>query len=330
MLIFFSGPDRFRTQEQAEKVKAAYRAKNPEGSGFFLFDFTDAADLGVVSGGLFQALQETGLFSPKKFIIVRDAFNAADSAQEEIARRLEANPDILSPSAPLVVMFWEGALPRNRKTNALLGFLEKHARMRESFDTLAGPALRRWALARLASIDGQSRLAPAALELLLEQTEGDTGRLDQELRKLAAYRPGGEITAEDIDLFFPVSRTKENVFSALSSLVRGDKRTALLLLERQLDKGENPLGMLGLCAWQLRQLLKITEAYHAEGLRDATGIVRATGVTPLQASQVLRVIGTLPIDRVKNMFAILERLDRDAKTGGLDPTLALTLFVARA
>ncbi len=330
MLIFISGQDHLRVREQVDRIKAAYLTKHPDALGLFVCDFGDADAREAALERFSQALHERGLFAAKKFVIARDAFLLSEDEQEKLAASIEGDPAVLDKQGSTVVLFWEGALPRAKKNHPLLPLLEDKASIKERLEPLSGALLKAWVSERLKRIDPATRLEPQALELLLAETGPDAERLDRELEKLAAYRPGGVITAREITLFFPVARTTEAVFSALSALMAGDKRSALLLFERQIAKGEHVLGLMAMCAWQLRQLLKVAEAYHTDGLRDRSAVAQAAGIAPFQAAQALRAIGRFPVERVARMFDILETLDRDAKRGGLDPALALTLFVARA
>jgi DNA polymerase-3 subunit delta len=130
-----------------------------------------------------------------------------------------------------------------------------------------------------------------------------------------------------VDLFVNGS-VKAAVFEALEALSSGRKAQALKLFVDQLTKGENALYLLSMCAWQLRNLLRVADGY-AQGMRTAPILAKQLKLHPFVAQKLLRQISGFPMERLKKGLSLLADLDLQAKSGFLDPKLALDMFVVK-
>ena len=136
------------------------------------------------------------------------------------------------------------------------------------------------------------------------------------------------ITNEDILLFLrPSSET--TIFQALDAMSRGERQRAFLLFTEEQageSKQESVYGLLSMCAWQLRRLIQIREAFD-QGIRDAAGIARETKLPPFAVQNALRSLGGLPLSRLTSGLILLADMDAAMKIGELDPGVALDTFV---
>lgn len=326
MIIFFHGADGYRSREKTIELKKQYLLKNPGGTGLFEYDF-DSANAELTMKTLFETVDARGLFATRRFIIVRGLFQSSEPVRQSILGFLESRPDIMERESLTIILFWEIGIPkRNEK---LYKFLENKALLQQSFEPLTGTALDRWAVAFLGRFDPPSTITREALRPLLDETGNDLFRLENDLSKLALYANGATITRDMVSVLIPAEKLRDTVFSALDALAGGDRKLALRLFAERAESGENALGMLGLCAWQLRLIYRVADAYHAQGLRTADAIARATGIKPFQIGKILRRIGGFPLERLRKGFALLSDFDAEAKSGGTDPALALEMFVMK-
>lgn len=112
--------------------------------------------------------------------------------------------------------------------------------------------------------DEGRRIDDDAVDFLMEtvalQAGGreDSFRLDpvaRELEKAVLYvEQGATIGVRDLERLLGHSR-EHSVFELTDHLVRGDAERAVGTLNRLLDEGQQPFGVLGLIAWMLRQLV---------------------------------------------------------------------------
>ena len=126
-----------------------------------------------------------------------------------------------------------------------------------------------------------------------------------------------------------VGTTKEQViFEALDALSRGDKKRALLLFHREASGAEGAFPLLSMCAWQVRRLLQVRELFDM-GVRRAGDIASKTKLPPFAVQRILGVINNFPLNRIKKGLSLLSQFDTQLKTGGMDPLVALDLFIWR-
>jgi DNA polymerase III delta subunit len=324
MILLLYGEDAFRSREKLNELKGAYLKKNPDGSGFFEFRFdagAEGADARVAD--LIASLETGGLFATKKLVAIRGALGASEMVRKPLLDFLDRDVDRIEKDADTVAVFWEEGVPK--KTNKLFRLLDGKAERKQHFESLQGVKLEQWAVKRLQS-SGATIGRPALQRLLLE-TGSDLFRLEGELAKLANFVEGRTIAEADVDALLAGS-VKATVFEALEALSSGQKARALKLFADQVAKGENALYLLSMCAWQLRNLLRVADAY-SQGLRAAPLLAKQLKLHPFVVQKLLRQVPSFPLDRLKKSFALLTDLDVRSKSGALDPKLALDLFVVK-
>jgi DNA polymerase III delta subunit len=330
VILFFFGEDAFRIREKRLALKKLFFEKNPGSAGFFEFDFSDGAEVSALSACLAQA----GLFDAKKFVIAGNIFDAPIETRRALAEFLEKNAVAISSDENRILLLFQNGQPK--KNEKLWKALSAKAIKTQEFLPLVGAALSKW-------MDESTRRWGAlgidlpAKKLLLEicRTEAkkqgekrmtDMFQLESELRKLAAYRTGDMIREEDARLLSPPAIGEETVFQALDLLFAGRRNEALLLFAR-LMKGGGALGLLGMCAWQLRNIIRAKGALNDGEVRNAMDAARLLGMHPFAAGKCFDIATRSSFESLERAFTHLARLDREAKSGDRDPEEALTAFV---
>lgn len=115
----------------------------------------------------------------------------------------------------------------------------------------------------------QCELAADAAEWLVEIVGPAMGLLDQELSKLAVFAGKGKtITRDQVDKLVGRSRHAE-VFKIFDAIGNRQPATALSILHRLLEEGEEPMALLGVFSWQLRRLGALSRLARLTSVRDA-------------------------------------------------------------
>ena len=140
-----------------------------------------------------------------------------------------------------------------------------------------------WLMARAKS-EYEFELPAGGAQLLIELTDCEFGRMDQELQKLALYADeSGKLTTKTI---------KENVggwrsrtmWEAIDAATEGDAKKSLELLDQLLRSGEHPLALFGQMSWSLRRYATATEIVMRQlrsGSKADLGVaVKAAGFRP--------------------------------------------------
>ncbi len=330
MLLFFFGDDAFRIREKRLALKQTFFEKNPGSTGFFEFDFSDGAEVKDFSA----CLAQQGLFATKKFVIAGNVFDAPIETRRALAEFLEGSGAALSVESDRVVLFFHNGQPK--KNEKLWKALSEKGVKSQEFPPLVGGAIFRWMDERIRQLGGIG-IEPVAKKCLSEACLIETKRqgekakldmflLDSELRKLSAYRAGEIIREEDIRLLSPPVLPDESVFQALDFLFAGKKKNATLLFARLMKEGE-ALGLLGMCAWQLRNIIRAKGALLEARIRNAGEMAKLLGMHPFAAGKCLDIASRSSFDSLEHSFAHIARLDREAKSGDRAPEAALMAFV---
>ncbi len=187
--------------------------------------------------------------------------------------------------------------------------------------------LERYASKLFAERNAMVTLSLPALRALILECGTNMYRLENEIAKLAFLKSEGNISEGELRelVSFAPGGT---VFEALDLIVSGRRDGAIQLFARELGKGEDAFRILGSCAWQMRLLVSVRDAYD-RGIRQSQAIANQTGMKEYSVRKCLSAIAKLPMDRLKKSFAFLAEADARIKTGALRPDLAVYLFVAK-
>jgi len=162
----------------------------------------------------------------------------------------------------------------------------------------AAHKLPEWCASWCAAQHGKPLSAPAA-RLLVDLVGTDMGLLDQEMAKLAIYAgSNSRIDTADVDQLVGRNRM-EKIWKIFDLIGVGQTGEALTLLDRLLDQGEAPLGLLGAFSMQLRRLAQAARLHsQGESLADA---LEHAGVPPFgrkNAEQQVRHLGRRRLDLI--------------------------------
>lgn len=318
MLIFLFGTDTFRSSEKLAELKAKYFEKNSSGTDLSILDYEDNATIKPLG----DILATRGLFSSKQFVLVKNIMTIAPPEQQkEVLNFLKANEQLKKDDETILIFFEAGA---PKKNGALYKFLFTNASKQE-FAPLENLKLAAWAKDYASGINPQSSFLPSALNLLLVATGNDLWILSNEITKLVNFTNGRQITNDEVVLLVN-AKVNSTMFETIEALASGNKARALELFHQQIAKGEDVYYILSMYTYQIRTLLKIGDFYW-QGMTSAPQIAQASGIHPYVIQKSLAQLRNLSEAKTKQMLRDLAQIDQDAKTGKVDPLLALDTFI---
>jgi len=318
MFIFLYGSDTFRSSEKLSALKNKYLEKNSSGTDLSVLDYEDNSS----AKNLSDALSTQGLFSTKQLVIVKNSmFNRTSDQQKEILEFLKSHSD-LEKDTDSVVVFFENNSPK--KNGSLFKFLVAHSKKQE-FAPLNGAQLTNWALAYAKNISPETQFSRNALDLLLIATGNDLYTLSNEIKKLINFKDAKLIDDADIALLVK-SKVDSTMFETIEALLAGNKTCALELFHEQIAKGEDVFYILSMYTYQIRTLLKIGDFYW-QGMNNASDIAKASKLHPYVVQKTLSQVRSIGEEKAKQILRDLAEIDQNAKTGKIDPTLALDTFI---
>jgi len=168
-------------------------------------------------------------------------------------------------------------------------------------------------------------LTPEAERLLLTLQGPDLLRLSQEVDKLCLFvGERQEIDPEAVEALVGQGRVR-GIFELTAAVSRRDLNGALSCLRHLLERGEEPLGMLGMLARQLRLLVRAKELLAQSS--PPAEISRLLGVPRPFVSEILEAADISSLPRLEQGLARLLDVDRRLKSSGGGQRLFLELAV---
>lgn len=310
-LTVLTGDDLFHLDRAQRAILEALGADPADA-----FSCTVFGDAPVFAGDLVGAARSTGMFAPRRVVLVRDA-GVIQGDPEPLAAFAAAPPErgYLVIRAP--------KLDRKRKLGKALAEAPQCLVFRAAEDADRSSLLR--VIATLARAH-RLTLPPEAVGLLVEVCGSDLLRMEREIEKLDLYLPGdGERTVDTATL-----RTLLAGAALLSgwelsgALLARDRTAALDAARRLVDAGEEPIRIIGGLAWRARTLLK------AKAMSDAGASPREVVAAARAWSQERELTRGLSRYRLADLLAMPGRLlhaDRALKSRSLDPRAVLEQLV---
>jgi DNA polymerase-3 subunit delta len=274
-LYVLYGDEAFLKREVLKVLRA--RVLGPDG---------DEAGMSVQAGesatfaAVCDELETMPFFSPRRLVVIDNADPFVTRFRAVLEKKVQHLPET-------------GVLVLDVKNWASNTRLYKLVGDASAISCKAPPAykLAQWCVQWSRSRHDKELAGPAA-SLLVEQVGPEMGLLDQELAKLAIYigaRPG--IETEDVDRLVGHS-SAENMWKIFDAIAAGNTGTALGIIDRLFEQGEEPLRILGAFSSQMRKLAQAARlSMQGQPLRSA---LEQVGVPPfgLQgAEQQLRHLG---------------------------------------
>lgn len=269
--------------------------------------------------------QTLPFMSPRKVILAGSAgFLTAAKESGKIEHRVDRLLDYLkSPVDFSVIVFTADADKLDERKKIVKQLKESGSLLH--FAMLTADELQQW-VARRASQLGFA-FERGALEQLLMNAGTHLQTLTSELEKLSLFLgAGGTATVELIDTMV-VRSTEQNVFMLIEDIVQLRKDKALTILYELIKQKEEPIKIVMLMARQFRIVLQVKEL-DRQGYSHQQ-IAGQIGVHPYAVKLASEQARRYGFEQLSAILARLSELDYQMKSGKIDKSLGLELFILR-
>ncbi|MBU2082019.1 DNA polymerase III subunit delta [Patescibacteria group bacterium] len=241
MIIFLYGEDSFGISRKTKEIIKGYEAKNPSGLNLFEFDFIENH-----VEDFFDSAKSGSIIPEKKLFILRNINKIDTEAFLQFLKKQNFGnrEDIIL----LVVSLSDSA------SGELFKYLIKKPNQSQHFKPFKEYEVKAWVRqsADLSGID----LTSEAVDFLVASCGTDLWRLSSEIKKIADYKIKGVVSKSQIE-GLTVPGVDYKVFELTDAIAKKDKKRALEALYKALDNDEKPTELLGLLAWQIRNILRL-------------------------------------------------------------------------
>jgi len=304
MIIFLYGKDSYRISQKIKEIIKGYEAKNPSGLNLINLDFVEDR-----LEDFFESARAGLLIPEKRLIILKNAFKADSEALLKFlkSQNLSKRDDIIL----LIIAF--GDFDKNE----LLKYLIKKPNQAQNFKPLKAYEVKSWAkqFSNSLGID----LTGEALDFLISNCDLDLWRFDCEIRKLADFSAGKRVISKSQVEELAVPNVNYNIFSLTDALAKKNKKKALEALYTALDNGEKPTELLGLLAWQIRNLLRF------KSNPDKSSDLK---LHPFVLEKIRESARFFSVGELKAILSKIIDLDLAFKTGDINERTAFSLLIA--
>ena len=313
MIIFLYGKDSYRINQKLNELVHGYKAKNPSGLNLINLDLAENR-----LEDFFESAKASSLIPEKKLIILKNAFKADSEALLKFFQP-KAGPPLAEKSTDLnkrddviliIVNFGDS------DKGKLFEYLIKKPNQVQNFKPLKAHEVKSWAkqFSNSLGID----LTSEALDFLISNCGLDLWRLDCEIRKLADFKIKGVVSRSQVEEL-AVPSANYNVFRLTDSLAKKNKKKTLEALYAALDNGEKPIELLGLLAWQIRNLLRF------KSNPDKSSDLK---LHPFVLEKIRESARFFSVDELNVILSKIIDLDLAFKTSDLNEKTALSLLIS--
>lgn len=311
MIYFLFGKDTYRLRQKMNGIIEEYKKVHKNGLSLKLVDLSKKED-NICD--LRNDMRQASMFKEKKMVVIGNAF-----LDNDIEKKVLDEIKNINNSDDLFLFFQEGEV---KKSYPLFKFLDRNGKC-QNFQELSGIKLKNWAENQITKYGG--KISQFALSKLLLYAGNDLWRLDNEIKKLVSFKNKGQIGIEDIDLLVR-SKIETDIFKTIDAISQKDKKTALSLLHKHLDKGDSPLYLLSMVNYQFRNLVAIKDLVK-KGVPYSM-IAKRSGLHPYVVRKNSYPLERFSMDELKKIYQKIFQADLDIKTGKTDPEVALDLLIS--
>lgn len=315
MVLFLYGENNFATREYLHQVIDQFKQKvDPQGLNITIISGQD-----LTIDNWRSVTTDSNLLSPRRLIVIEDLLinrKIPDSLQELIKDTIKQQGG--DEPHTNVLVFYESTLPDQRM--ALFKLLTAQPRAKQ-FTNPAPSQLLKWAQTYTKQL-GATLSLPAA-NLLLANTSGSMWLLASELAKLASFKHGQTITAEDVKMQTSL-QTEIKIFDLTDALGGHQLNRAMQFLHYLLSSDEEPLYILAMLSRQLR-LLALAKEFSSQ---PPLVLTQKFKLPPFVANKLVNQSKLFSWERLCSAYQHIQQADLDLKNSNLPGNVILTKLVA--
>ena len=311
MLIFLYGQDTYRLNLKLKEIIQEYKKTHQSGLNLL---YLEGENIGFQD---FQdQFQQATMFKEKKMVILRNIFQNQDFKEKFIKdiKKLISSEDI-------ILIVEKRDVPAN---NSLFKALKKKARCQE-FKPLEKGQLKHWTKKEFEK--HKTQIKPEALERLIEFVGNDLWRLSNEIKKLVSFKQkNSQVQAEDVNVLIR-PKIETDIFTTIDCIAQNNKKRAIELLKKHLEKGDSPLYLLSMINFQFRNLLIIRDLIDQN--TSFYLISQKANLHPYVVKKSYPLAKKFKLSELKKIYQKIFEVDLNIKTGKIEPETALELLIAQ-
>lgn len=257
------------------------------------------------------------LFSDKKLIIVNNAYIFTSSSKKYLEQDLKCLENYLNninTNTILIFVVNEAKIDERKK---IVKLIDKIGEINE-YNTINNIAI-------IKDLLDDYQMTDEDIKYLLERVGDNSTLLNTEIEKIKIYENSTKkITKQDIDLLTAKSLEVNN-FKLIDAIINRDKANALKLYQERIIINEEPIAIIVALANQIRIMYQVKQLY-LDGYTE-NNIASILKIHPYRVKLANQNAKKYDADTLLTYLKKLADLDINIKTGQIDKTLGLELFI---
>lgn len=311
MIIFLYGQDAYSSRQRLKEIVEDFNKENLN-----KLDIEHLDGKKIDFQGFRDGFQTISMFSKKKLIVLSDVFSNSE-LKKEILDFLKKKKDLKE----VIIFYEEGEV---KKEDSLFKFLKNNAQSQE-FKSLEIRESKDWIVKEFEKY--KVKISPEIPEILIKFIGNDLWRLSNEIKKIATFKikKREKVSLADIVLLTK-SKIETDIFTTVDAFSSGDKKKALTLIHRHLEKGDSPLYLLSMLKFQINNLLIVRDLVEKQ--MPFSYILNKSNLHPFVVRKNWRLAQKFTLEQLKKIYRKIFKLELKIKTGKIDPVLALDILIA--
>lgn len=295
-------------------------------------DFTRLEPEGLTFDKIQESCETLSMFSEKRVVLIPEFPPALGQKLKGFSESDEkALTDYFKelPETCLLIITAGCPDPKNKKKSKIHTAAAKTGSVYD-FGPLNGSQLRSFIAKRFKTSGKLCR--NSVIDMLIQDSgygnkeiDYNLYNLENDIKKIIAHSDGDEILSSDVAMMISTN-LETNVFAMLDAISRNRKDEAYRLLYNLMVSGEGVYRLLALISSQLELILEVKEM-REEGM-SLPQIQKALGVHEFRIKKAMGVTEKYSVGGLKRILSKAYEIDSNIKTGLLEQTLALELFIA--
>ncbi|MBZ1345114.1 MAG: DNA polymerase III subunit delta [Candidatus Nealsonbacteria bacterium] len=309
MLIFLYGQDTYRSRQKLNEIIGQYKKIHKSGLNLKYYDFKKD------SFEDFQdQIQQISIFKEKKLAILKNVFSNQE-VKEEFLKNFKHFLKLKS-----AILFYEENEVSGKDN--FFNFLKVKAKI-QNFQPLRGEKLKNWVRQEFFKL--KTEINPEALNKLIEFVGNDLWCFSNEIKKLVSFKNGKKIEIKDVELLVK-PKIEADIFKTVDALGLKNKKIALGLIHKHLEKGDSPLYLLSMINFQFRNLLIIKDLSQKN--LSSFAISRITDIHPYIVKKTYFQAQKFTPEELKKIYQKIFQVELAIKTGRVEPETGLDILIS--
>jgi len=309
MIIFLYGQDTYRSRRKLNEIIEHYKKIHRSGLNLKYFNLSEKG-----FEDFKDEFQSISMFAEKKLMVLEEAFT-----NQNFKENFLKNSKKFIDSKDIILFYETKETPRS---DSLFKFFKKYAKSQE-FKLLEGENLKSWVKREIENY--KVKINPLALEKLTDYVGNDLWQMANEIRKLVSYKKNKKVEAKDVELLVK-PKIEPEIFKTIDAIASKNKKQALELIHKHLEKGDNPLYLLSMINFQFRNLLTIRDLIEKN--KSPYTLLKEAKLHPFVIKKSYSQAQKFKIEELKKIYQKIFQVDLAIKTGKVEPEAALDIFIA--